>query len=82
MQEIVKKGKNLIIYYINKVDSKLLGAEANEDKEEIMERQEEILKQRRAIENKYESPDILEYKTDNFGLKPYMLHLKALRQGE
>ena len=40
------------------------------------------MRQRKAIDKKYEKPDIFDFETNNYGLKPYMLHIKALKKGE
>ena len=51
------------------------------DDEDIKERNEEMDRQMKAIGNIYNQPDILDYKTKNKGLLPYLNALNVAKMG-
>jgi hypothetical protein len=63
------------------MDQKLLGNNEFEDGADKQERDEEQERQRMAILAKYNQPDILEYKTRNKGLRPYIHSLNVAKMG-
>ena len=70
---VYDKFRARVISAVRSADTHLLGGAADDEPDERLERQEEIKRHKRAMTNKYEEPDILDYDVaGNKGLKPFI----------